>query len=456
MEKHTYAALSDYMDLLLDAVCVVDKDGHYVYLSAGFERIFGYSPEEMIGKPMIQLVHPDDRELTLRTARETMSSRHQPHFENRYLRKDGQVVHVMWSARWSEAHQVRIAVARDITRRKHAESVQAAVYAISEAAHTNDDLHTLFERIHRVVSELLPATNFAIALYDHQTRAVSFPYHVDTHSHAPAKLKLDSTALCLQVIDSGETLLLSRDNRGCLSAAMAELVGEHGQSWLGVPLKSSAGIFGALVVQSYDDAATYSQKDGELLQFVSTQIAAAIERKQLLDRLQTMALYDQLTQLPNRELFHDRIQSALARARRRQGLLALLYLDLDRFKEVNDSRGHEAGDKLLQQVARRLLACVRESDTVARFGGDEFVILLENIRSRHDPAVVTDKIRAALSQPFVVNGHPVWIVPSIGCALFPDHGDDEKALLRCADEAMYRIKRSARPTAAAPDSGDRG
>src|SRR5690606_11544629 len=149
MEKHTYAALSAYMDLLLDAVCVVDKVGHYVGLRGGFERMLRYSPEEMIGKPMIQLVHPDDRELTLRTAREIMSGRHQHHFEIRYLRKDGQVVHVMWSARWSEAHQLRIAVARDITRRKHAESVQAAVYAISEAAHTNDDLHTLFERIHR-------------------------------------------------------------------------------------------------------------------------------------------------------------------------------------------------------------------------------------------------------------------------------------------------------------------
>src|SRR5690606_6600544 len=148
--------------------------------------------------------------------------------------------------------------------------------------------------------------------------------------------------------------------------------------WLGVPLKSGQGVMGALVVQNHADNGHYSEQDRELLQFVSTQIAVAIERKQLIDGLQRMALYDQLTGLPNRELFHDRMQLALARARREQGQLALLYLDLDRFKYVNDTCGHAAGDLLLEMVARRIEQCVRTSDTVARFGGDEFVVLLEN------------------------------------------------------------------------------
>ena len=144
----------------------MDTEGRYVYVSASFERIFGYAPEEVIGRRMIELVHPEDRDVTLQTASGIMSGNPEYHFENRYVRKDGQVVNIMWSARWSEDHRLRIAVARDITRRKRAETLQAALYAISEATHAAEDLRTLFQQIHRIIGELLPASNFSIALYD--------------------------------------------------------------------------------------------------------------------------------------------------------------------------------------------------------------------------------------------------------------------------------------------------
>ena len=175
METSPYALLSKYLDLLLDAICVVDKEGRYVYVSASFEHIFGYAPEEVIGRRMIELVHPEDREVTLQTAGGIMSGNPEFHFENRYVRKDGQVVHIMWSARWSEEHQVRIAVARDITRRKRAEAVQAAVYAISEATHAAEDMHTLFQQMHRIIGGLLPVTSFSIVLYDEKSGEVRFP-----------------------------------------------------------------------------------------------------------------------------------------------------------------------------------------------------------------------------------------------------------------------------------------
>ena len=177
------------------------------------------------------------------------------------------------------------------------------------------------------------------------------------------------------------------------------------------------------------------------MQFVSTQIAAAIERKQMMARLEHLALYDQLTRLPNRTLFYDRIHSAMARAKRNKGIFSLLYLDLDKFKAVNDNYGHNIGDLLLEQASRRLEHCVRECDTVARFGGDEFVILLENIDRAEQSTSVSDKIFASLSQPFTLAEHSLTISPSIGVAHFPQHGNNEKDLLRHADAAMYQNKK---------------
>lgn len=144
MSTTTYTPSASLVDLLLDAICVVDRDGQFVFVSAACQSIFGYSAEEMIGRRVMDMVHPDDRARTLEAAREIMAGAHQPSFENRYLRKDGSIVHILWSARWSENEQVRIAVAHDISERKRSEALQHALYAISEAAHLADDLPALF------------------------------------------------------------------------------------------------------------------------------------------------------------------------------------------------------------------------------------------------------------------------------------------------------------------------
>lgn len=439
MMQVTFPTLGKYMDLLVDAVCVVDKDGYFLYVSPSAERIFGYTQMEMMGRQMLELVHPDDRQRTLAAVAQINAGELQPHFENRYIRKDGETVHIMWSARWSEADQCRVAVARDITQRKHAEAVQLALLAISEASHNTDDLYTLFEQIHRIIGSLLPAQHFSIALYDSVSAEVSFPYHIDEFNSAPDKHTLAANTPCAQVIRTGKTLLLSPESTTLLLSSGNKVP----RSWLGIPLKSHSHTTGALVLRSYSDHTCYTEKEMEVLQFVSTQIAAAIERNQMISRLQYLALYDQLTKLPNRELFYDRIHSAMARARRDQGNFSLLYLDLNKFKAVNDTFGHATGDLLLEQVARRLEHCVRGSDTIARFGGDEFVILLEKIDHPAQSTVVADKIYFSLSQPFILTEHCVTILPSIGIAHFPQHGDNEKDLLRYADAAMYHNKNNS-------------
>lgn len=440
MATKNSAPLASFIDLLMDAVCAVDVDGRFVFVSAACERIFGYTSDELIGRCMIELVHPADRERTLMAARKIMDGEPMPNFENRYLRKDGRVAHILWSARWSEVDQLRIAVAHDITERKQAESKQAALYAISEAAHAAEDLLALFEHVHRIIGEWLPALNFSVALYDAQCEALSFPYHVDDCERHPEQPVTGS--LCAEVVRSGQPLLLTPDNCGPIPEFLDLVISQGASCWLGVPLNSQKGTIGALIVKSVPGGERYTEQDQELLQYVCAQLTTAIERKQLHARLQYMAQYDQLTHLPNREFLHERLRMALARARRESGRMALLYVDLDKFKQVNDTFGHAVGDLLLQAVASRLKACVRESDTVARIGGDEFVVLLESIQQAEDANIVVDKIRHALNQPLWLDGHQLNISPSIGIGLYPEHGHEEKQLFKHADEAMYVVKRS--------------
>jgi diguanylate cyclase (GGDEF)-like protein/PAS domain S-box-containing protein len=441
MTTRNSAPLASYIDLLLDAVCAVDKQGRFVFVSAACERIFGYSPDELIGQPMIELVHPADRQRTLDAAREIMDGEPKLNFENRYLRKDGQVVHILWSARWSEDDQLRIAVARDITERKQAESRQAALYAISEAAHAAEDLLALFKRVHLIIGEWLPALNFSVAMYDEHCAELNFPYHVDDHELQPDQPGTITGRLCAEVIRSGLPILLTPDQNEPPEGFEEMLRGQNSSCWLGVPLNSQNGTIGALIVKSVPGGERYTEQDKELLQYVCAQVATAIERKQLHTRLQRMAQYDQLTQLPNRELLRDRLKIALEAAREECGRMALLYVDLDRFKEVNDTHGHAVGDMLLQTVANRLKGCVRETDTVARIGGDEFVVLLHSIHASGDADCVAAKIRQVLAQPLRLDGHSLNIQPSIGVAQYPEHGTEEKQLFRHADEAMYSAKR---------------
>jgi len=164
------------------------------------------------------------------------------------------------------------------------------------------------------------------------------------------------------------------------------------------------------------------------------------ERKRMEQQLEHLAHYDALTSLPNRVLFSDRLQQALALVKRNGNHLAVMFIDLDRFKPINDTYGHGVGDLLLQEVAKRIKGSVRESDTVARIGGDEFIALLQNIKEGRDAKAVAEKIRYALNEPFDIAGQSLGISSSIGIAVFPEHGRDEIELCRNADSAMYKAK----------------
>lgn len=153
-----------------------------------------------------------------------------------------------------------------------------------------------------------------------------------------------------------------------------------------------------------------------------------------------LAFHDELTGLPNRTLLLDRLKQVIAQSDRQNKQVALLFIDLDKFKTVNDNLGHAAGDKLLQQVAERINTCIRYGDTASRYGGDEFVVLLPNIKGLGSATIVKEKIRKHLSQSYSINNHVIDIKASIGTAIYAGNGQNSADFIKQADDAMYRVK----------------
>jgi diguanylate cyclase (GGDEF)-like protein len=167
-------------------------------------------------------------------------------------------------------------------------------------------------------------------------------------------------------------------------------------------------------------------------------------RKQAEARVEHMATHDGLTDLPSLRLANDRLTMALAMSRRQKREGAVLFMDLDGFKQVNDTLGHDAGDHVLRQVGRRMQECVRETDTVARIGGDEFLIVAYGLNMPSDAVTIAEKILRTVSRPILYQGREATVGASIGIATFPTHGYDREKLLKLADEAMYQVKSSGK------------
>jgi diguanylate cyclase (GGDEF)-like protein/PAS domain S-box-containing protein len=267
--------------LMLDTVFVVDRDNQIVFVSDACEALLGYSAGELTGTPITDYIHPDDLAVTRASIVRVMNGQSHVDFRNRYIRKDGGVVHILWAAFWSEEVGARIGVARDVTALRQAE-----------------------------------------------------------------------------------------------------------------------------------------------------------------DELRFLAHHDPLTALTNRALFNDRLESAVRAAHRHQSTLALLFLDINDFKGINDVHGHAMGDRILCMIARRLEGCVRETDTVARMGGDEFTVLLPDIQSQDDVYAKVEQILAAMAEPLGAEfGGFTMPSCSVGVAFYPKDAENADTLLSHADGDMYRIKK---------------
>jgi diguanylate cyclase (GGDEF)-like protein/PAS domain S-box-containing protein len=425
----------------------IHSGGRLVFLNPAARRMLGSDGDAVLGRPVIDFVHPDSRALALERLGRVLQGDAVPPVEERFLRLDGtpidvEVAAVPFSLDGEPAVQVFV---RDVTDRKRAAKLQAALYRIAQTASGVEDMGSFYAAIHGIVAELMYAENFYIALYDAAAGTLSFPYFVDEADPLWTPMAPGKT-LTGYVLRTGRPLLATDAVfAGLVERGEVETVGAPSVDWLGVPLLDGRGrAFGVVAVQSYSERVRFTDDHLSLLTFVSQHLATAIERKRAEEQIRSLAYHDGLTGLPNRLLFTDRLGLAVAQAHRLGQRLAVLFLDLDRLKVINDSLGHSVGDLLIGQVARRLQESVREGDTVARLGGDEFTLLLPGVHQALDAAKTAEKILAALRVPFQVEGRELFVTASVGISLYPDDGGDPETLIKNADTAMYRAKDQGR------------
>lgn len=368
----------------------------------------------------------------------------------------------------------------EIAERRRAEQLQRALFDISELAISAASLDIFYAQVHAVVGKLLDARNFYIALVNAAGDGLEFAYSVDEHSPVRPPRRF-SNGLTEYVIARREPMLASREELERLAEQeVAHGFGARAHSWLGIPLAIGDDVVGAIVVQSYSPAVHYSADDQRLLLFVAQNIGNGLARQrgqeqlrrahaqleqrvqertgelaalnqQLRDqigerllaerRLTHQALHDALTGLPNRTHLLDCMATAIARAALDPGAgFAVLFLDLDRFKLVNDSIGHAAGDQMLVKVAKRIVSTVRAEDVVARLGGDEFAILVSRTAVVGDVRELASRLQDALGKPMWIAGRELFPAGSLGIAMWNPRYCTGEELLRDADAAMYRAK----------------
>ena len=335
----------------------------------------------------------------------------------------------------------RLIIIDDITKIHTEEIKKSCIYKISEAIHDSDDLDTLYNEIHFILSTVTDVKNFYIALIDWETELITFPYFVDQYDKIPSPYKMKK-GLTEYVLKSGQSLLLNKEiYKNLIKTHNIEPIGQSCYNWLGVPLKLANGkTIGMICVQNYTDDYIFSEEDKKILQYSSDQIAMAIKRKVDDIKIHKQAHYDDLTGLTNKALFHDRLDQAIHNAERKDEVLAVLFIDLDNFKYVNDSMGHSIGDKLLKIIGNKLIESTRKSDTVSRWGGDEFTILLPNIKRLSGIYKLCDRILNTHLNNIIIDGQELHITASIGVSLFPQDGINPDMLIKNADAAMYKSK----------------
>lgn len=238
-----------------------------------------------------------------------------------------------------------------------------------------------------------------------------------------------------------------RSDRRMQPFVMTYLAPYRVSALLGAPFRQGGRVRGVIVMEHVGPPRAWSRDERMFASSLSDFLALALAasgRQQAQEQLRHLANFDRLTALPNRAMFHDRLSHALVKAQRSNREVALLFVDVDRFKSVNDSLGHGVGDRVLRSMAKRLMRCVRKADTVARLGGDEFTVILDELDDIETVLSVCERILATTAEPMVLSENEITLTCSIGIALYPNDGSDAETLLQNADTAMYRAKRTGR------------
>ncbi|MEW6564080.1 MAG: diguanylate cyclase [Spirochaetota bacterium] len=360
---------------------------------------------------------------------------------------------------------------RNVELRQHKEELEQsnkrlqAVMEIGRVVTASLDIQQIANTVHASLKQLMDASGFSLAKYDETHNQITFILFIeDGKIHEPFTITGDSSAsFAAYVIQKKELIKLDdidAEYKHYVENAR-HLGGRKTKSMIFAPLMIGGKVLGAVSVQSMKKKA-YTDEDAELLRSVSSFIAVAMENsrtheellrlnealrtekealEQLTKKVSRLANHDGLTGLPNRLLLGELLEKAIMRAARHETLVAVLFMDLDNFKPINDQFGHHAGDLVLIDVAHRFKNALRAMDVIARVGGDEFVALLTDLENIKAAKVVAEKLLDVLKEPVYVQGTPCHLGVSIGIAIFPGDGKQGDELLHHADEAMYRIKR---------------
>jgi len=384
--------------------------------SDGIYELFEINPMKFGAsyEAFLNAIHPDDRVMVDHAYTESLKSRTTYEISHRLLMKDGRVKWVNEICRTEYDKRGNplksFGIVQDITKRKQAEE------ALKE---TSEYLNNLIEY-----------ANAPIIVWDTEFRITRFNRAFEQITGMSAK----------DVIGKHIELLFPEETKKQSLEHIRKTV--SGEKWetVEIPIRHVDGTIRTLL---WNSANIYST-DGKTLVSTIAQGQDITERKRTEEKIEHMATHDGLTDLPSLRLAKDRLAMAMGLARRKKTAVAVMFVDLDGFKTVNDTYGHDVGDEVLREVAKRFCSCVRETDTVARVGGDEFLLIATELHSPDNAARIAEKVLHLMSQPFSLNEKQAAISASIGIALYQDSDEDIDGLIKMADEAMYRIKNSGK------------
>jgi diguanylate cyclase (GGDEF)-like protein/PAS domain S-box-containing protein len=403
-EKRNQHTLDRFFKLPMNLHGIFSYDAKIIKVNNGWETILGYTSDELVGKKFNDFIHPDDIDKTVKEAQLLKKTGRILYFENRYITKQGDIRLIAWSASASEQDQIIYAIGVDITQRK-----------------LNENKLSLAAGVFTYAKEAIVITNA-----QHKIIEVNDAY---------TKLSGFSSK---EVLGKKNKIFKSALQNTAFYNAMWHQINEFGQ-WSGeIWSKCKCGkvVPQLLTISSVYDARGHIQ---HYIAFYTDIAAIKAQQKQL----ENIAHYDLLTGLPNRTLLSSRLQEAMSLCKKNQSSLAVIFLDLDGFKEINDSRGHDVGDKVLVAVSQNMLACLGKDDTLARFGGDEFVAVLNNLTPEDcEPMLV--KLLNAVSLSIKVDDILLNVSASIGVTVYPSDNVDAEQLLRHADQAMYKAKQEGK------------
>jgi diguanylate cyclase (GGDEF)-like protein/PAS domain S-box-containing protein len=428
-----------------DLVSIYDATGAFTYASPSHERVLGYTPEELVGTSPVDLLDPDEADRVAATFAEQLLSEGEPEpIVHRVHCKDGTwrtIETIATNLRDDPAVGGILVNARDVTDRRRDEVLAADQARILERVARGADLDETLDDVVRMVERWVPEATGSIMLVDDE-RAI----RVAAAPNLASEIVEEIDGFPVRVGDRGKHQSGARVSLAPTVPGLALMSAGFRSFWLGVIRSVDPEVpnLGALMLLRADDDAPAAD-DVQMLDVAANVAAIAIERDRAQTQLAHQAKHDALTGLPNRDAVLERLRFAGGHPRRGGADTAVLFLDIDRFKVLNDSVGHGAGDRLLVDLSARLQRALRPGDLVARFGGDEFVMVCEGIDGAQSAYELAGRVLDVVRRPFNVAGTELVVTASVGIALVDDRPAEE--LLRDADTAMYWAKDRGRARA---------